>query len=615
MKVLVLGAIGTVYGDIGTSPLYTMREAFGETGRLPLTPESILGVLSLVFWALILVVTIKYVTVVLRADNQGEGGIMALSALAQDASTTPRGRLVIAILAMIGTSLFFGDGVITPAISVLSAVEGLQVAAPGLRHLVVPLALVILVGIFLLQRRGTGAVGRFFGPIMLVWFVTLAAIGLVQVVAHPGVLRALSPLYAVRLFLDNHWAAFVSLAAVVLAITGAEALYADVGHFGRRPIQVAWISLILPALVMNYFGQGALLLHDPRTVENPFYLLAPSWAWYPLLILATLATVIASQAVISGAFSLSRQAVNLGYLPRLQIHHTSEQEIGQVYVPRVNWLLMVVVALVVVGFGSSSALAGAYGIAVTGTEAITSLLAYVVARRRWGWSRLAALSVFLVFLTVDLAFFSANVLKIPNGGWFPIGFAALSVAAMATWRKGRRVVHERRSRAASSARDFAEWIEAHPPTRVPGTAVFLTGNPDIVPSALLHNLKHNKVLHERVILLTVRTEDVPRFLDSERMTAEPLAAGFHMLCVRYGFFESPDIPRVLAKCRKCGPPFDIMQTSFFLSREKLLPKPGRDMNAWEEQLFIALNHAALDATEFFSIPPDRVIEVGSQIEL
>jgi KUP system potassium uptake protein len=450
---------------------------------------------------------------------------------------------------------------------------------------------------------------------MLIWFATIATLGVMHLVQYPGVLYALNPLYGVRLFLDHHWAAFVALAAVVLAVTGAEALYADIGHFGRRPIQIAWISLVLPALVLNYFGQGALILRDPRTVSNPFYLLAPSWAWYPLLILATMATVIASQAVISGAFSLSRQAVHLGYLPRLQILHTSEQEIGQVYVPRVNWLLMVIVALTVVGFGSSSALAGAYGIAVTGTEAITSVLAYTVARRRWGWSRPAALSVFLTFLTIDLSFFSANVLKIPHGGWFPLGFAAIVVTAMATWRKGRRVVSERRSRAASSIRDFAEWIEASPPTRVPGTAVFLTGNPDIVPSALLHNLKHNKVLHERIILLTVRTEDVPRVDEKQRIEVELLPAGFYQLVLHYGFSESPDLPRSLEACRKCGPPFDLMQTSFFLSREKLVPKPGRDLNSLEEQVFITLNHTALDATEFFCIPPDRVIEVGTQIEL
>ena len=611
---LLLAAL-TVFGDIGTSPLYTVREAFGETGHLPLTHDAVLGVLSLISWALILIITLKYTTIVLRADNQGEGGIMALTALVQDSLSSNRSRFVVATLAMIGTGLFFGDGVITPAISVLSAVEGLEVAAPALGHLVVPLALVILTGVFFFQRFGTATVGRYYGPVILFWFLLLGVLGASQVVQHPAILAALNPIHGIRLFLDHQLAAFVALSAVVLAITGAEALYADVGHFGRGPIRIAWLGFVFPALLLNYYGQGALILSDPRTVVNPFYLMAPGWARYPLLIIATMATVIASQAMISGAFSLSRQAVNLGFLPRLQIRHTSEEAIGQVYVPPINWLLMTIVALVVVGFGSSSALAGAYGLAVMGSGTITSLLTYIVARHRWGWSRPAAMSVFALFLTIDLAFFSATLLKIPLGGWFPLGFAALVVAATATWRKGRRVVSERRSRAASSIRDFAEWIEAGPPTRVPGTAIFLTGNPENVPSALLHNLKHNKVLHERVIMLTVRTEDVPRVDDAHRMETEQLQAGFYTLILHFGFFERPDVPQALLKCRTCGPPFDIMQTSFFLSREKLVPKPGRDLNRWEEQVFIALNHTALDATEFFSIPPDRVIEVGTQIEL
>jgi KUP system potassium uptake protein len=612
---LALAAIGTVYGDIGTSPLYTIREAFGETGRLPLTESNVLGVLSLVFWALILVVTIKYIAVVLRADNQGEGGIMALSALAQEAFASTRGKTTVAILAMIGTGLFFGDGVITPAISVLGAVEGLEVVAPTLRHLVVPIALALLIALFLPQRRGTGVVGRWFGPIMLVWFGCIAILGLCGIARNPVVLAALNPAHAAQVFFEHRWGAFFALAAIVLAITGVEAIYADLGHFGRKPIRAAWLFPVLPALVLNYFGQGALLLQDPRAIANPFYLLAPSWAWYPLLFVATLATIIASQAVISGAFSMARQAINLGYLPRLQIRHTSEQEIGQVYVPAMNWLLACVVALVVLGFGSSSALAGAYGIAVTGTLMITSVLAYKVARRRWNWPRRIAIPIFGTFLLIDAAFFASNVPKIPHGGWFPLGLGGLAVLIMATWRKGRRVLAARRSQAASSLHDFVTWIEGSSVTRVPGSAVFLTADPDTVPSSLLHNLKHNKVLHERVIILTVRTEDIPRVSMDRRMSTEAIGSGFYSLILRYGFFETPDLPRALSTCRGCGAPFDIMQTSFFLSREKLLPRPGRDLNAIEERVFVALNHSALDATEFFCIPPNRVIEVGTQMEL
>lgn len=611
---LALAALGTVYGDIGTSPLYTMREAFAH-GRLPLDGPAVLGILSLVFWALVIVVTLKYVTVILEADNRGEGGVLALSALAQRRfAAGPRSRLVV-VLAMLGAALFYGDGVITPAISVLSAVEGLEVAAPALDPVVVPVAVGILFLLFFFQRHGTAVVGRFFGPIMCLWFSVLAVLGFLQILNHPDVLRALNPLYAANLFLEHRAAAFVALGAVVLAVTGAEALYADMGHFGRRPIRLAWLGFVLPALLLNYFGQGALLLHQPSAIANPFYLLAPAWALYPMIFLATAATVIASQAVISGAFSLSRQAVQLGYLPRMQIRHTSEREIGQVYVPRINWLLMVVVVAVVIGFGSSSGLASAYGIAVTAAMSIDGVLAYLVTRGLWGWSRPRALAVFGLFMVVDLAFFGATALKIPAGGWFPLALAAGIVFLMSTWRRGRRLLFEQRYRGAVSLASFIPSILRRPPVRVPGTAVFLTANPTVVPSALLHNLKHNKVLHERVVVLTVVTEEVPRVSAPRRLETQTLGDSFYAITLHCGFMEQPDVPKALAECEACGRPFVLRDTSFFLSREKLVPSPKPDLSPWHEQIFIALNHTALDATEFFNIPPDRVIEVGNQIEI
>jgi KUP system potassium uptake protein len=614
LPALTIAAIGVVYGDIGTSPLYAMREVFGKAGALPLTEASVLGVLSLIFWALFTVVTLKYVIVILRADNRGEGGILALASLAQRALSSRRRRTVL-VLAMIGAALFYGDGLITPAISVLSAIEGLKVATPLFEPYVVPFALVILIALFVLQSRGTGSIGLLFGPVMCLWFTVLGLLGLVQIVQAPHVLRALDPSYALAMFAAHQWSAFVTLGAVFLAVTGAEALYAGMGHFGRSPIRLAWFGLVLPGLLLNYFGQGALLLADPGAVANPFYQLAPAWALYPMVVLATWATVIASQAVISGVFSISGQAVQLGYLPRLSVRHTSAQTMGQIYIPAINWLLLAGVVLLVLGFRSSSDLAAAYGIAVSAAMAIDAVLAGIVAHSGWGWRPALVVAVFGAFLAVDLTFLSANALKIFAGGWFPIVLAAAVFALMSTWRRGREIMFERLYRGAPSLRSFLTSLSRRPPARVPGTAVFLTANPDTVPRALLHNLKHNKVLHERVVVLKVETEDVPRVPTSERMQIEHLGANFHRLVVRYGFMERPDVPAALRLCQLGPPEPTLMDISFFLSRETFLPSARPDLPRWREQIFIHMANAALDATRFFRLPPDRVVEVGSQVEI
>ena len=614
---LVLAALGVVYGDIGTSPLYMMREAFGHVGGLHVEESTVLGVLSLAFWALILVVTVKYVLVVLNADNRGEGGVLALAALAQRGlRNTGRRRRLAVILAMIGAALFYGDGVITPSISVLSAVEGLKIATHLFEPYVVPLAVVILVGIFLLQRRGTARVGRLFGPIMCVWFVTLGLLGIAEITHNPTVLRALNPLHAADFFLAQGWTAFLALGAVVLAVTGAEALYADMGHFGPRPIRFAWTTLVLPALALNYFGQGALLLREPTAVSNPFYLLAPEWALFPMVLLATCATVIASQAVISGAFSLTRQAIQLGYLPRLEIRHTSESEIGQVYLPHLNWLLMVAVVAVVVGFGSSSNLAAAYGVAVTAAMSIDSVLAFAVAITIWRWRTWTAALLFGSFLIIDLALFGATALKIPEGGWFPLILATMLFAVISTWRRGREVLFERLYADAVSLRSFIERLVQRPPLRVPGTAVFLTSSLQAAPLALLHNLKHNKVLHERVVVLTVVMEDVPKVPESERLRVDVMEGGFYRLLLHYGFLDTPDVPAALSQCHHhCGPPFNLMETSFFVNRERLIASGQPDLAPWREHIYIGLSHLAQDATEFFQIPVNRVVELGTRVEI
>ncbi len=614
---LLLAALGVVFGDIGTSPLYAIRECFSHGGgALEVSPASILGVLSLIVWAQVLLISLKYALFVMRADNQGQGGILALMALAlhgQDARR--RSSLAIMGLAAVGAALFFGDGMLTPAISVLSAVEGLELAAPWLHPFVVPLTVVVVIGLFAMQSRGTEHVGRLFGPVMAAWFSVLAAMGLWQVAGDPSVLAALDPRHAARFVATDPVVAFVTLGAVFLAVTGAEALYADMGHFGARPIRLAWFAFVFPALTLNYLGQGALLLADPAAVRNPFYLMVPSWALLPLVLLATAATVIASQAVISGAFSLARQCVQLGFLPRLETRHTSEHEIGQIYAPQVNWMLMAGVIALVVGFRSSSSLASAYGIAVTGTMAIDGILFWFVARRVWGWNGVATSALVAMFLVVDLAFLGSNALKIADGGWFPLVVGAALVAVMKTWRDGRRLLAEQMHQAALPVADFVSQVARRPAQRVAGTAVFLTGSPEGAPHALLHNLKHNRILHERVVFLTVRFRDAPFVSPGQRVQTEDLGQGFHRIVLSYGFKETPNIPRELDRVRDAGGPFDPMQTSYFLGRERLVLRDRPLMARWREKLFIVMQHNQSSATDFFGIPPNRVVELGAQVEV
>jgi KUP system potassium uptake protein len=611
---LMLAALGVVYGDIGTSPLYTIRQsllAYGETSE-----TAIFGVLSLIFWSLVLVVTVKYVLVIMRADNRGEGGLLALTALVLRTTTRDHKRyLWIMAAGLIGAALFYGDGVITPAISVLSAVEGLKVATPLFEPYVIPISLVLLIGLFLIQQRGTAAIGGLFGPVMLTWFAVLAALGVWGILQQPRILLALNPAYAITALVAAPWRGFIMLGAVFLAVTGTETLYADMGHFGRRALRRAWSMLVFPALVLNYFGQGALLLGNPEALENPFYKLTPEWGLYPLVILASTATIIASQAVISGAFSLSRQAIQLGYLPRLEVRHTSETEIGQVYVPPINWGLLIAVILLVLFFQTSDNLGAAYGIAVSGMMLITTCLAFLYMRSR-GWSLAVAVPVFGFFALVDLTFLSANMLKIAEGGWFPIVVAALVFSVMGTWRRGRRILAEQRARDAMPLTQFVEMLNPERPVRVPGTAIFMARDLTQVPSALLHALKHNKALHERVVMLQVDTEDVPHVPDERRLEIHEIGKGFHTMRVRYGFMDQPNIMRALALCRVQHFRVNLMDTSFYIGREKLRPRrTGLPLLRWRDRLFMFLNSLALDATEFFRIPPNRVVELGGQIEI
>ena len=613
---LAVGAIGVVFGDIGTSPLYTMREAF--TGPHPMTPTlpHVLGVLSLIFWAQVIVVTIKYVLYILRADNRGEGGMFALMALATKAA--PRGvhrGVPIVAAGLFGAALFFGDAIITPAISVLSAVEGLKIAAPEFGKYVVPIACVILLVLFMAQRSGTARIGAFFGPITIVWFALLAVLGIVSLVQTPAVLAALNPYYGLAFLWSDGWRGFLVLGAVFLALTGAEALYADIGHFGKRPIRLAWLGFVQPALVLNYFGQGALLMRSPEAAENPFYLMVPEWMLLPTVLLATAATVIASQAVITGAFSLARQAVQLGYLPRMEIRHTSETEIGQIYIPQINWILCICVLALVVTFQSSSNLAAAYGVSVSGEMCVATLIAYVVARHVWGWSRLRAGAVTVILLTIDLSFFLANVVKIADGGWLPLVVGLCLYAIFTTWKRGRQILVERLHESTVPLEPFIARLKDGNPPRVAGTAVFMTGTRDGVPYALLHNLKHNKVLHDRVVLLTVVTEPIPRVADKDRMKLEPLEKNFWRLVLRYGFMEVPNIPRVLRQAGTTGLKIEMMDTSFFFGRENLVSKNKPLMPRWREKLFIALSKNAYSATAFFRIPSNRVVELGTQVEI
>jgi KUP system potassium uptake protein len=619
LAALALAALGVVYGDIGTSPLYALKECFGGPHGVAPSPENVLGVLSLVFWAMTFVVSFKYLGFVMRADNRGEGGILALMALlGRRKSTARRGTLL--LFGLFGAALLYGDGIITPAISVLGAMEGLSVAAPALHKLVVPLTLVILVGLFAVQSHGTHAVGAVFGRVMLVWFVVIAALGVRGILHDPAVLRAAWPGYAARFFADNGLHGALVLGGVVLVITGGEALYADMGHFGRRPIRYAWLCVAMPALLLNYFGQGALLLHDPAVARNPFYLLVPDWALYPTIAIATSAAVVASQALISGAFSLTRQAVQLGYCPRVTIRHTSSTEIGQIYIPEVNWALAAACVGLVLGFQSSSRLAAAYGIAVTGTMAITTLLFHRVTRDLWRWPRWGSWALTVVFLFVDLAFFGANALKIADGGWFPLAAAGVVFTLMATWKRGRGELAVQLKNAGLPLELFLADIGRSKPLRVPGTAIFMTSTTSTIPPVLLHHLKHNKVLHERVVLVSILTDEVPTVPDAERSTFKDLGHGFYQVISHYGFMETPDVPALLAALPDGalpGPRIDRtpMQTTYFLGRETLLPDGDSRMAGWRKRLFIIMARNAQTASAFFGLPPNRVVEMGAQIQL
>jgi KUP system potassium uptake protein len=615
-KALMLGSIGVVYGDIGTSPLYALREAVvaassGDPTRV--TPIAVFGVVSLILWALIVVVTLKYVVILLRADNNGEGGTLALMALAQRAVT--RAAPTIVLLGIISGALFYGDAVITPALSVLSAIEGIKLVTATFDPYVVPITVVILLALFAVQSRGTARVAAFFGPIMTIWFGVLAIGAIPPIMRHPEVLYALNPIYAVSFMLHHGIIGFVTLGAVFLAVTGAEALYADLGHFGKRPIQTAWLFIVLPSLALNYLGQGALLLAKPHGVENPFFLMFPDWALLPMVSLATVATVIASQAVITGAYSLTRQAIQLGLLPRFEVRHTSESHSGQIYIPRINMLLLVAVTLLVLMFRSSSALASAYGISVTGTMVVTGMMGFVVVWKVWRWSPIAAAALIAPFLFLDLTFLAANLLKVLEGGWVPLALGAIVMLLMYTWRRGSRLLFEKSRKLEFPLADLVSMLEKRPPQRVPGTAVFLTSDPLSAPTALMHSLKHYKVLHEKNVILTIETAPTPRIDPSERVRLEEVSRTFSKVTLRFGFMESPNVPKTLAIARKLGWHFDIMSTSFFLSRRALKPAAHSGMPRWQDHLFIALSRTANDATDYFQIPTGRVVEVGTQVTI
>ena len=612
---LTLGTIGVVYGDIGTSPLYAFREAVtaASGNGTSVTRAAVLGVLSLILWALIIIVSLKYVLILLRADNRGEGGTLALMALAQGALGSRAGVMV--LCGIISAALFFGDAMITPALSVLSAIEGLKVATPAFDAYVVPLTVLILVALFAVQSTGTAKVAAFFGPITSLWFVSIAIPGAVAVAGDPEVLLAFNPIYGARFLAGHGFIGLVTLGAVFLAVTGAEALYADLGHFGRKPIQTAWAGLVLPSLAINYLGQGALVLANPKAVENPFFLLYPDWALLPMVLLATIATVIASQAVISGTYSLSQQAIQLGLLPRLEIRHTSEAHYGQIYMPRVNSFLLLGVLLLVALFRSSSALASAYGIAVTGTMVVTGVMAFIVIWKVWHWSLLATAALMLPFLFIDLMFLNANMLKVMEGGWVPLAFGGMVMVVMYTWRRGTRLLSEKTRRQEIPLDDLVRMLEKKPPARVPGTAVFLTSTPESAPTALMHSLKHYKVLHEQNVILTIETRPTPRVAAAERVSIERIGQTFSRVTLRFGFMETPNVPGALAIARKLGWTFDIMSTSFFLSRRALKPAARSGMPRWQDRLFIVLARMANDATDYFQIPTGRVVEVGTQVTI
>jgi KUP system potassium uptake protein len=612
---LTLTAIGVVYGDIGTSPLYAMRECFFGTHSVPPTHDNVLGVLSLIIYSLLIVISIKYIAIVMRADNDGEGGILALTALLPDRLLRSARSSWLVLLGIFGAALLYGDGMITPAITVLGAVEGLKVVTPLFDPYVVPVAVVILIAVFAIQQHGTHLVGRLFGPIMVVWFGVIAMLGIASLLQHPVVLTAVDPRHAIQFFREHGWHGFAVLGAVFLVVTGGEALYADMGHFGKRPIRYAWFALVLPALLLNYFGQGALLLANPDAAAQPFFLLAPGWGLIPLVGLATAAAIIASQALISGAFSLTQQAIQLGYSPRLDIEHTSHHEMGQVYVPQVNWALMVTTILIVVGFGSSSALAAAYGIAVTLTMVITAVLLQVVATERWGWPRWVAWLVTGAFLAIDLAFFGANALKIMHGGWLPLVIGALLFTLMTTWKTGRQIVAARLAARAVPLEAFLESIAAQRPARVPGTAVFMTAQPRGAPPALAHNVRYNKVLHEQVITLMVTTQPVPHVAGDQQIAVRRLHHGFFDVVIRYGFMEDPNVPEALSRARAQGVELNEDDVTYFLGRETLIVSKTPGMAMWRERLFVIMARNAVRATTFFRLPPERVVELGVQVEI
>ena len=616
LSALTVGAIGVVFGDIGTSPLYAFKESFNPAHGIPLNEVTVFGILSVMFWAMMALVTVKYLVFMMRADNKGEGGILALTALAQRCFRrgTRRHWWVVA-LGMFGAAMFYGDAIITPAMTVLSAVEGLSVATPAFSTFVMPISIGILVGLFAIQRHGTDIVARFFGPTMVMWFAVLAILGIAQIANNPGILAALNPWYSWQFFIEHKFAAWITLGAVVLCVTGGEALYADMGHFGRKPIRVGWFTLVWPALLLNYLGQGALLLSDKTTVANPFFLMTPSWALYPMVILATLAAIIASQAVISGAFSLTKQAIQLGYLPRFAIQHTNEKEAGQIYVPFVNWGLLLGIVVLVLIFKTSSSLSSAYGIAVMLTMTIDTLLLFVVMIYVWKWNRLFVYALVGGILANDFMFLSATFVKISDGGWFPliIGIAVFTI--MSTWRKGREIVRRKVNDGAMPLKGFVESISLSDTPRVEGTGVFMTTNPEGVPNALLHNLKHNKVLHGRVIILSIVIEDIPRVPHEDYIWIDSHGHGFYTITAHYGFKETPNVPTMLNDCKLQSMNFDMMETSFFVNRESLIATPGGGMALWREHLFVWMSHLATKASEYFRIPTNRVVELGTQVEI
>ncbi|CDY75561.1 Kup system potassium uptake protein [Caballeronia glathei] len=617
LSTLALAAIGVVFGDIGTSPLYALKEAFSPSHGIALSEASILGVISLIFWAIVIVVGIKYVLFVMRADNNREGGVLALMTLALR-TFRESGRMsgVLMMLGIFGACMFYGDAVITPAMSVISAVEGLEVAAPKLTPYVIPITIVILVMLFWIQRRGTAVVGKWFGPIMVLWFATLAVLGVYHIVLEPGVIVALNPYYAMSFMAEHVLQAYIVLGSVVLVLTGAEALYADMGHFGVKPIRYGWYGLVMPSLLLNYFGQGALLMHSPHAVESPFFLLAPQWALLPLVILSTIATVIASQAVISGAFSLTSQAIQLGYVPRMKILHTSDLAIGQIYIPLVNWMLLFIILCIVIGFKSSENLAAAYGLAVTATMIVTTMLASVVMTKLWGWNKVLVTAIISVFFLIDLGFFGASLLKIEQGGWLPLCIGGALFFLLMTWYKGRMIVKDRTAADGIPLMPFLQGLLAHPPHRVSGTAIYLTGSDSLVPVSLLHNLKHNKVLHERTIFLNFITRDIPYVDDAERLEVKDIGGGLFLVKAAYGFNETPDVKAVLEQIsRTHAMIFELMDTSFFMARETVVPTELPGMSVWRERVFAWMHQNAAKPTDFFSIPANRVVELGTKIEI